>query len=55
MYVCMEAMHSGAALCLCVLLLEMYLSSGQLPKVLQNLQSNGSQGVHTSAIRHPST
>lgn len=47
-----EAMHDGAALCLCVLLLEIYLASGQLPKaaqVLHYLQSSNSPGVAARA------
>ncbi|KAF6264492.1 hypothetical protein COO60DRAFT_127921 [Scenedesmus sp. NREL 46B-D3] len=56
-----EAMHDGAALCLCVLLLEIYLASGQLPKaaqVLHYLQSSNSPGVAARAAfsedAHPS-
>jgi hypothetical protein len=47
-----EAVHGGAALCLCVLLLEIYLGSGQLPKaaqVLHYLQSANSPGLAVRA------
>jgi hypothetical protein len=52
LYTSVEAMHGGAALCLCVLLLEIYLSSGQLPKaaqVLHYLQSSNSPGAPVRA------
>lgn len=52
LYSDVEAIHGGAALCLCVLLLEVYLGSGQLPKaaqVLHYLQSSNSPGVPVRA------
>jgi hypothetical protein len=52
LYSNVEAMHGGAAVCLCVLLLEIYLGSGQLPKaaqVLHYLQSSNSPGVPVRA------
>lgn len=56
LYNSVEAMHGGAALCLCVLLLEIYLGSNQLPKaaqVLHYLQASTSPNTPVRAAFSP--
>ncbi|WIA08513.1 hypothetical protein OEZ85_007947 [Tetradesmus obliquus] len=53
LYSDVEAIHGGAALCLCVLLLEVYLGSGQLPKAAQVAQLVEQQGGQLSGMDLP--